>query len=652
LGQHILEGPANEEIVERHDLSTGTSLDIADDIENFAAIGHARGTAKSLLHISVSPDVTLSLEQERTMLETIRRVYVMPRDHPLLVVQHRKPGQHERADHYHVVALRPKADGKLISSRASYAKNERISRECEIDFGHKIEVGRFSRAVREALDVERPDIAPLVDPKQRATKKHPTTQTVADKQQARDTQLDLDSFDRVVLDAYLAGIGTADKVVETLAARGILLAAGRKAVMVVYGATGSAYALNRVVNREAKRRDLRLSVTEGEIQKLFGSQPPLSQVKGEGLKRALRRSQSTLAKETLLEAQLAPDIGARPTKVKAETDAEKPPPGRARKRSQAALRTEIIDNYREAKRKRRRNVELAWQRAWTLSDRDVRKAMAIAAGVLTFYFGAPVLVAVAAAYAAAALLAVKHAVDVAQAREIAARSKIEQQRSLIEMRSALGVLNTKHKSLRTTYVAPWLSSATVIPEIDDSRIVRHRDIVQASYRDFVSKLISPAIGARESVDIPTLASGSATHIEPNSSTRLLINAEDNSIDEVAADEADAKYVAAANISLIVQQQLAMAIHAEQEGRRGDADKMATEIASRSSFDAVRFLRWFRRMQKSGGQIAASTSAAMAKMNSWPLPKATPELASALRALGANDSAAEVSAAVARVVEES
>jgi len=151
LGQHILEGPANEEIVERHDLSTGTSLDIADDIENFAAIGHARGTRKSLLHISVSPDVTLSLEQERTMLETIRRVYVMPRDHPLLVVQHRKPGQHERADHYHVVAPRAKADGKLISSRASYAKNERLSRECEIDFGHKIEVGRFRLSHTESV---------------------------------------------------------------------------------------------------------------------------------------------------------------------------------------------------------------------------------------------------------------------------------------------------------------------------------------------------------------------------------------------------------------------------------------------------------------------------------------------------------------------
>ena len=82
---------------------------------------------------------------------------------------------------------------------------------------------------------------------------------------------------------------------------------------------------------------------------------------------------------------------------------------------------------------------------------------------------------------------------------------------------------------------------------------------------------------------------------------MTINTEDSSSDEVATDEADAKYVAAANIPFIVQQQLAMAIHAEQKGHRGDAEKMATEIASRSSFDAVRFLRWFRRMQKSGGR---------------------------------------------------
>jgi hypothetical protein len=78
--------------------------------------------------------------------------------------------------------------------------------------------------------------------------------------------------------------------------------------------------------------------------------------------------------------------------------------------------------------------------------------------------------------------------------------------------------------------------------------------------------------------------------------------------------------------------------------------MATQIASRSSFDAVRFLHWFRRMQKSGGPMAPSTSAAMAKMNSWRLPRATPELASSLSAIGAYDTAAEVAAAAVRAVE--
>ena len=38
------------------------------------------------------------------------------------------------------------------------------------------------------------------------------------------------------------------------------------------------------------------------------------------------------------------------------------------------------------------------------------------------------------------------------------------------------------------------------------------------------------------------------------------------------------------------------------------------------------------------------------MNSWPLPEPTPEFASTLHAIGAYDSAAEVGAALLRVVE--
>ena len=216
LAEHILQGSANELIVERHDLSVGGSQDVGLDIANFAAIGHAHGTKKSLVHISLSPDLALTNQQESDMLGTLRRIYGLSPDHPLSVVQHRKPGQTIRPDHYHVVVQRVRTDNLLVSSRASYARNERLSRELEVDFGHAIRVGRFSRAVHEALALERPEIADLVDPTVRADRQSAATLTVADMQHARDTSLDIAKFDQLVLDTYLACRGNPSKMIDGL----------------------------------------------------------------------------------------------------------------------------------------------------------------------------------------------------------------------------------------------------------------------------------------------------------------------------------------------------------------------------------------------------------------------------------------------------
>jgi hypothetical protein len=420
LAAHIQRGEANEKIVERHDLAVASSMDLADDIEAFAAAGHARGVTKSLIHAIVSPSHPLTLRQEAAMLATLCRAYGIPAGHPIICVEHVKPGAHDRPSHYHFVAPRVRSDGACVSSSSTYAKNERVARELECDFGHEIGIGRFSRAVREMLEKERPDISELIDPTVRAERSKSEAQTVADKQQAHLKGADLDAFDRDVLNAWVRAKGDAVVIAKSLAANNIAVAQGDKAVMVVHEATGFSNPLDRVINRESKRRGDVLRVKGADVRRLFPNQKPLAQVVSRGLTRSLQKSRVAAATERFLERQFCAIVGAAP-EPKAAT--EKAPPTKTTKLSQASARREIVENYAMAKKKRRRLVDRAWQRAGLFASRDARKMLALGVSVAALAIGAPVILGIATYYATSTALAIKRAVDIQNARSITAGAK-------------------------------------------------------------------------------------------------------------------------------------------------------------------------------------------------------------------------------------
>jgi hypothetical protein len=420
LATHILHGPANEEIAQRSDLSVGSSLDVRLDVELFAALGHSRGIKKSLIHMMVSPSIALTADQERATIEKVRAIYNIPADHPVVVVQHTKPGAYDRPAHYHLVF--PRVDqhtGRCISDKFSRVKNERISRELEIDFDHPQVVGKFNKSIHRALETERPDIAERVDPNARPPNKA-AAQGVDEKQHAASKGADIAAFDREVLDAWTRGKGNAIVIAKALAAKSISLAEGDKTVMVVDQVTGFSSPLGRVINRETKRRGDALRVKDADVRRLFADQKPLAQVIAETLGRHLQQSRTAVASERILERQLCAIVGAVPVPP---VITEKALPTRTTKPSQAAARREICDNFADAKRRRRRTVDLAWRRAGLFANRDARKMLALSASVTVLAIGAPIILAVGTFYVTSIALAIKRSGDVQRARTITAESK-------------------------------------------------------------------------------------------------------------------------------------------------------------------------------------------------------------------------------------
>ena len=201
---------------------------------------------------------------------------------------------------------------------------------------------------------------------------------MADKQQALLKGAELDAFDADVLDAWICGRGNAIVIAKVLATKAIALAQGDKTIMAVDQATGFSNPLCRIINRESKRRGDVLRVKDADVRRLFANQRPLAQVVDEGLATRLQQSRTAVASERFLERQFCAIVGAAP---EPQAATEKAPPTKTTKPSQASARREIVENYAMAKKKRRRLVDRAWQRAGLFKSRDARKMLALGVSV-------------------------------------------------------------------------------------------------------------------------------------------------------------------------------------------------------------------------------------------------------------------------------
>ena len=402
LARHLLRVDTNEAVRVRHDLSIGCALDVTDAVADFAVLGRIRSVEKCLIHVSLSPEKSLTPQQERRMIAHLRRVYDVPSDHPALVVAHEKPGETARPTHYHVVMPRVRVDGRRISDSFYRIKNERLSLELELEFAHPLTPGPNIGAVRRVLDVERPDMRAMIADLARPAYGAART-TVADKSAAFDVGLDLAAFDARVLAAWCAGtIHDADR----LRARGLALARGDRALMVVDLTTGYSAPLRRLVNREAKRRDdptLHIK-READLSALLDPTllPPLKRSRREIIATSAELQQKKFKQAKAIEDWVS-GFGAAtarqmrtPTRDGAE-ETSQPAEPRHRPDTIAAQLATIRLHQRLILESRQRAAEDAWRKAKVWRSRSLKALLTLAAAGAAIACGSGLLVTIAAA---------------------------------------------------------------------------------------------------------------------------------------------------------------------------------------------------------------------------------------------------------------
>lgn len=139
-----------------------------DDIETLGEMAKATGRTFGVRHIVIAPEIDLVGRQLSETLRAIQSEYGVS-DVALsqsCIVEHHKlrAGQGRAMTHFHLAL--PELDlltGKIMDSKFTRLRDEKISRLLELQFGHPPTPGRFNVQVLEALHSEFPelDLAPL-----------------------------------------------------------------------------------------------------------------------------------------------------------------------------------------------------------------------------------------------------------------------------------------------------------------------------------------------------------------------------------------------------------------------------------------------------------------------------------------------------------
>ena len=140
LGAHLMKRDENEAIVI---LSGDTQMLLDGDA---LAQGFSRSYGNR--HFIISPDQPLSQEQLKQTLKRIQSEFgINPEDGEFLVQHQKKRADGTSVAHYHYCVSETRNDGKALDSSWTKIRQERISRELEFAFDHKITHGRFSKLI-------------------------------------------------------------------------------------------------------------------------------------------------------------------------------------------------------------------------------------------------------------------------------------------------------------------------------------------------------------------------------------------------------------------------------------------------------------------------------------------------------------------------
>ena len=152
--QHVLRGPANEEIT----LLRGAEQDLHDWVRD----ARNRGKEFAIRHWKLSPERDVSPEQEAEAVAALAAEFEFDPDRVVLI-RHKKPRHGGEASEFHLHLLVPEIDpitGKVLGTKWDYARHEKVSRALEAAWGHDIVPGRFNGPVLNALAADgRADVA-------------------------------------------------------------------------------------------------------------------------------------------------------------------------------------------------------------------------------------------------------------------------------------------------------------------------------------------------------------------------------------------------------------------------------------------------------------------------------------------------------------
>lgn len=138
------------------------------DVELMALTARLGGKLFGVRHFVIAPELPLSTSDLSTVLSEIANEYNVSRISfgQACLVRHRKPetGAGGCDTHFHLAV--PEWDlrwGRVMSSRFSKMRDEKIARILELKLGHPPIVGRFNRVVYDAIGQEQPslDLSPF-----------------------------------------------------------------------------------------------------------------------------------------------------------------------------------------------------------------------------------------------------------------------------------------------------------------------------------------------------------------------------------------------------------------------------------------------------------------------------------------------------------
>lgn len=138
LSNHLLNKPEeNEKIILMEGFET--------DFEAFHKEAVLDDSKFSFRHFSINPGCDWTYDQQLKTVDKIKQEY-QAENHPHLLVKHSKrlsDGSYN--EHLHLV-LPERFNGRTLGSSWNYARNERLARECEFEFGHQIVVGKHNKS--------------------------------------------------------------------------------------------------------------------------------------------------------------------------------------------------------------------------------------------------------------------------------------------------------------------------------------------------------------------------------------------------------------------------------------------------------------------------------------------------------------------------